>query len=247
MNYNKIYNNLIESRLKFDREKNKDGLLELHHIIPKSLGGSEELTNLVLLTPREHYIAHWLLYKIHTGKDKSKMAYAFFRMCSNNPNQKRTISSKDFERAKFSMSLSCSGENNPNFGKKLWNTEQRKEISKRQQGKGNSMYGKTPWNKGKQIGKLSKERKQHLSNVLSGRKIKESTKQKISEALTGKPKSLEHKEQLSKSLKGRPRNIESARKTGESLKGRKHEIVTCPHCGKVGGENSYDEMALFKL
>ena len=40
---------------------------ESHHIIPKCLGGSNDLTNLVDLTAREHYIAHLLLAKIHGG------------------------------------------------------------------------------------------------------------------------------------------------------------------------------------
>jgi len=37
---------------------------ELHHIIPKCLGGENTKENLVLLTAREHYIAHLLLSKI---------------------------------------------------------------------------------------------------------------------------------------------------------------------------------------
>ena len=39
MNYEKIYNNLITSRILLKRVKNNDGLLEKHHIIPKCLGG----------------------------------------------------------------------------------------------------------------------------------------------------------------------------------------------------------------
>lgn len=59
MNYTKIYTELIE-RAK-DR-KSVDGYKEIHHIIPKSEGGTDESDNLVELTAREHFIAHKLLW-----------------------------------------------------------------------------------------------------------------------------------------------------------------------------------------
>ena len=40
---------------------------EAHHIIPKCMGGTDDPTNLVDLTAREHYVAHILLAKIHGG------------------------------------------------------------------------------------------------------------------------------------------------------------------------------------
>lgn len=61
MNYKKIYDNLIEKRILNPPQE----YFEKHHIIPKSLGGSNEQNNLVRLTYREHYIAHWLLTKIY--------------------------------------------------------------------------------------------------------------------------------------------------------------------------------------
>lgn len=50
---------------------------EDHHISPKSHGGTDAKNNLARLTPREHFIAHLLLYKIH--KDRS-MALALWSM-----------------------------------------------------------------------------------------------------------------------------------------------------------------------
>jgi hypothetical protein len=39
------------------------------------MGGSDEPSNLVDLTPREHYLAHWLLFKIHrNGKTAAALA-----------------------------------------------------------------------------------------------------------------------------------------------------------------------------
>lgn len=42
----------------------KGEYFETHHIVPKSLGGTDDKNNLVNLTAREHYIAHLLLVKI---------------------------------------------------------------------------------------------------------------------------------------------------------------------------------------
>jgi hypothetical protein len=57
MNYEKIYNSLIQSRKARGIDKSKlDGYYELHHIVPRCLGGSNEDCNLVLLTAREHLL-----------------------------------------------------------------------------------------------------------------------------------------------------------------------------------------------
>ena len=40
-----------------------DGYVEMHHILPRSHGGSDTKSNLVALTAREHYLAHWLLWR----------------------------------------------------------------------------------------------------------------------------------------------------------------------------------------
>ena len=63
MNYSKHYFLLIERA----RNRTLTCYKEAHHIIPKCLGGSDDDTNLVDLTAREHYIAHILLAKIHGG------------------------------------------------------------------------------------------------------------------------------------------------------------------------------------
>jgi len=60
MNYNNIYTRLMSSRILLNRKSKNDGMLERHHILPKSLGGTNDKSNLVYLIPREHFIAHLL-------------------------------------------------------------------------------------------------------------------------------------------------------------------------------------------
>lgn len=70
MNYEKIYNNLIKKaktleEIREKEKKNKIKVFEKHHILPKCLGGENNKSNLVLLLPKEHFICHRLLCKIH--------------------------------------------------------------------------------------------------------------------------------------------------------------------------------------
>jgi hypothetical protein len=78
MNYEAVYGRLIRSAQL--RGQVRDGYFEVHHIQPRSLGGSDFASNLVRLTYREHFLAHWLLVKMHTGVERRKMAYALWCM-----------------------------------------------------------------------------------------------------------------------------------------------------------------------
>jgi DNA-directed RNA polymerase subunit RPC12/RpoP len=70
MNYKLIYENLINrAKLRILEE-----YTESHHIIPKCIGGNDDESNLVDLTPEEHYLAHLLLVKIYPTE--SKLVYA---------------------------------------------------------------------------------------------------------------------------------------------------------------------------
>ena len=49
---------------------------ERHHVIPRCLGGAHSAWNIVVLTAREHYVAHLLLTRCRVGSSKEKMSYA---------------------------------------------------------------------------------------------------------------------------------------------------------------------------
>jgi hypothetical protein len=57
------------------------GRSEVHHIVPRSMGGSNAKDNLVRLSTRVHFVAHWMLWKAYKNP---KMANAFWTMsCCN--------------------------------------------------------------------------------------------------------------------------------------------------------------------
>jgi predicted RNA-binding Zn-ribbon protein involved in translation (DUF1610 family) len=119
----------------------KEIYTERHHIIPKSLGGDNSSSNLVVLTAREHFICHWLLTKMLKGAEKQKMSYALHAMIHLKLD-KRYKNSLAYERNKIETSQFKSlarkgkliGEDNYNFGKK-WSIEQREKMSEFRKGK----------------------------------------------------------------------------------------------------------------
>jgi len=66
MDYRKHYDKLINRAI----DRKIDGYTEKHHIVPRCMGGNNETSNLVCLTPEEHYVAHQLLVKIYPGNLK---------------------------------------------------------------------------------------------------------------------------------------------------------------------------------
>jgi hypothetical protein len=98
MNYAQQYQLLVETRKQMDRKFFTGCGLEQHHIIPKSLGGTNKKDNIVVLTPREHCIAHILLAKMYTGEAKAKMCFALIALSRFRNKNRALISSKEYEK-----------------------------------------------------------------------------------------------------------------------------------------------------
>jgi hypothetical protein len=169
MNYKKIYD-LIIIRAK-DRILNS--YKEKHHIIPKCLGGTDEKSNIVELTPKEHFICHLLLCEIYPKENSLKSArWAMTTLKSKNHNRKYRISSSQYDRIKKEMSILKMGVKRNDdvkekiskkmFGRKL-SEEHKKKISEAMKGKTQSeehkmnqslsKKGQIPWNRGKKLNK----------------------------------------------------------------------------------------------
>lgn len=134
MDYKKHYNLLIQKAIKRPIIKDYG---EIHHIIPRCMGGSNEKDNLVKLTAREHFIAHLLLAKEYGGK----LWAAVNRMLNSNVHN-----SRDYEFIRKQYSKSITGEGNPRFGVslsketkikislgnsgKVWSEDQKKTLRK---------------------------------------------------------------------------------------------------------------------
>lgn len=175
MNYINLYNKLINTRKSLERKKGKGIYFESHHIIPKWLGGSDKKCNRILLTAKEHFIAHLLLWKHY--RDRSS-ALAFHMMTkSSNSKQERCFNASKFEKARIAFVETQLGDknwsrNNPNPNK-----------------------GKPSPNKGKKLAS-----RDWMCGDNNPAKL-ESTRLKISQALKGKIRSSEHIEKLNESFR----------------------------------------------
>jgi len=191
VNYEKIYDSLIE---KAKARHKPIGYAEKHHIVPVSLGGNNDASNLVYITAREHFLCHFLLAKIHGGSQW--YAVMIFKAGDN-----RVLNSKLYEIAKIKHAIWMS----ENFKGKPLNPEHKSKISF-------SLKGNT-----RTLGRsLSEEHRLKISKSLIGNtrtlgmKVSESTKQKMSESRSGekhhyygKSRSDSVKFKISESLKGR--------------------------------------------
>lgn len=152
MNYAKIYEQIIQ------RAQNRDisGYYEKHHIIPKCVGGSDHIDNIVKLSAREHFICHWLLHVMHPDNDS--LFYAFDLMCrySNCGKQKRYVpSSRVIEACKIERSKRMSKQ----FKNRVITEEHKKKLS-------DSAKNRVGANKGRQF---SEEHKKRLSDSKKGK------------------------------------------------------------------------------
>lgn len=180
--YTKIYFSLIEKA----KQRDKPIVYESHHIIPKSLGGSNEKDNISFLSPREHFIAHALLTKMVTNKKhKRSMAYAFTRMkvSNNKTGYKRIGNGRLYESMRKNLRELYSGENNPFYGDRRFacknnpfygktHTEETKEKIRRQKkkfGQDNHFYGKKHSNNTKNI--ISNKQKEPVTIIFEDGKI----------------------------------------------------------------------------
>jgi len=126
MNYLKCYCNLIRTAEKRNwKRKTIQFYIEEHHVFPVSIYGKNN--RIVGLTPREHFLAHWLLYKIcikRYGLRSNRtfsMGSAFAMMCVTNDLQERKYTSRQYEIVRNCLSTIRTGKSRDDLkGKKYF-------------------------------------------------------------------------------------------------------------------------------
>ena len=174
MNYEKIYNQIIE------RAKNRIlvGYKETHHIIPRCMDGTNKKDNLVDLTAREHFVCHLLLTRIYPNHKGLRLAV--WNMC----NAKRRYqgrykpNSRLYEMIRTEYREHIKGENHPSYGRKNSDEVKQKmsEIAKKRfQNKPGTFKGRTH----------SEDNRKKLSNNMKGKTQSNHQKDRVKESLTG--------------------------------------------------------------
>lgn len=134
MNYKEMYDQLVVFRKQHKLVKSNEevGKIEEHHILPRCCGGTDDPENLVNLYAKEHFMAHYYLWKIYENdKFGQKLLNAFWMMCiMSSASQERTYQeyvkmSEEYQdaRTKFAkqqsetISNKVSANKNGHFGK----------------------------------------------------------------------------------------------------------------------------------
>lgn len=166
--YSNLYYKIINHYINRPIDK---GYYEKHHIIPKSLGGSNDIDNIVDLPAKAHFVCHHLLTKMVENQYKIKMLHAFWRMV-HAPQHSQPITAKVYQNIKEQrsklLSKEMKGENNRFYGKKH-STTTKKIMSQKAKERGYSgngfKDGHTPWNAG-----MSKESNTSIEKISAAKK-----------------------------------------------------------------------------
>ena len=158
-----------------------EGYKEIHHIIPKSCGGSNDKDNLIALTAREHYIIHMLLPFCVTKEYKFKMIKGFLYMNVKTKSQKRfyKINSRMYQKFRIEYGILNKGykhteETKMKMKGRILSNETKAKIkyarqfqvySDEQRKKYSEIYSNSIWvNKDNKSKRIQKESKQEYLN-----------------------------------------------------------------------------------
>lgn len=176
MNYKAIYQKLTDKQRLGYRSK-KDGVhYEGHHIKPRCFGGDGDCRNskhpnIVLLTPKEHYIAHLLLTLIYP--DSPAMWKALWNMCHTGKEKRYKPSARVYQTIRSNYIQAVKGAGNHFYGRKH-TQESLIKIGSSSKGR-KTFLGR----------KHSLETRRIFSDLAKQRKVSEETKRKIGKAIGG--------------------------------------------------------------
>lgn len=228
LKYLRYYYKIMNKAFLEKRERTDDNrIYEGHHVKLNCLGGKR----IVLLSAREHYLAHFLLYKHYKSNGnkntKIKSARAWKSMTFQSGDNIKRYNSHTFEIARNAHNESFRGDNHPfrvngipeDFGKKVskgmekLSDEWRENAAENMR---NVRKNMTP--------EQEEKRRKSVSDIMS-------SKTGNKNPMYGKPCSEENKKKKSAKMKGVKKTEEHCKNI--SLGWEKRKEVICPHCGKT--------------
>lgn len=232
MDYRRHYDALIDRA----RRRKAEGFVERHHVVPKCLGGDDHHSNIVTLTPEEHYVAHQLLVKIHPGD--RKLVYAAWAMThgkrrSNKKygwlKRKRSEAQKGIKHsaeAREKISAAAKGRKMPDHVREILHASRRgtKNSPEHIKKSADGLRGKTK----------TPEHRAALSVARINMEYTPELREKLA-ANRGKKLNENQRAALLAATKGIKHSDEHRQKVSAAKKGKLQPIITCPHCQKEGG------------
>lgn len=225
-----------------------DSGFERHHIVPRSLGGTDDASNLTRLSYREHFLAHWLLTKFTEDEALHKMRYALYMMTwTSRNNADRIVSSWQFDVARSASRDARAG--------RECSEVTRERISAAQRGRS------VPESRRTKIGDANRNRpkpprsaahRASLSAALSGRKLSDDHVAKVVAAIKRRPAVSEAtRAKLSEAGRGKkygPRSEETkARLRDAWVRRRERDGAENTWSGRKHSADSIEKMRASKL
>jgi len=251
MNYLVIYQKIIkraQERASSKKEANLAlGYSEAHHIIPRCMGGTDELENIAHLSAEEHYVSHQLLVKIYPGH--SGLLAALVKMSTSVETPIKNNKLYGWIRRKISKDRK---------GKNKDNDKRYQKSSETQKGRTRENYLPLAIMGDKRKGRTKEN---DPSTAIMAEKLSGRTKEthsylveagkKVSEALTGRTKENdEGVAKMAETKRGRTKETcPSVAKMAETLTGRRKE--THPGLGRTSEllsgrtKNEYEYLTKF--
>ncbi len=167
------------------RGQSVDGYAEVHHIVPRSLGGSDDADNLIKLTARQHYIAHWMLARALGGS----ASRAFFMM--SNFGKYGQVNSTTYQIARQEYALlvrdQMRGKVMPPVSLETREKQRQAKLGRKltPQHIENVRLAMTGRKMGEEFAKRVSEAKRGKSNGRLGHSVSEATKKRIGDAQRG--------------------------------------------------------------
>ena len=225
--YSRWYVSIISQAL--TRIHVKGSYAERHHILPTCLGGSDEKSNIVKLSAKEHFVCHRLLTKMTTGMNRCRMANAVYRLTHRSKLHKETvkISSGLYERLKIDRSLAMSMLLRGRAPYKMTD-ETRHRMSIARQGIVRSQ---------------SLEERKNRSKNQMGRFVSEESKLKMSISAKNRihhPHSMETRAKISRSNTGKQHSEEIRNQISAAVKNAMNDPIILEKISKSSKESSLD-------
>ena len=235
MNYRKHYDLLmiksVNRKLSSEQE-----YIERHHIKMRSEGGGDNIENIALLTGREHYIAHLLLYK--ENPNSYVRAEAIRMMCDIDPSENKNRykpNSKVIEKVRKAASKLKS----ILYKQKCWMKKDNEQIFINKTEIDD--YIKLGWKRGKlyspSVETRERLRQSRLNEAPRGKEFNEKMSRVVSTRYKTHPESWIKNEKTRKKIGDISRNRWQSEGYKEKYFNnviKKREIITCPHCNKSG-------------
>lgn len=241
MNYQKIYNNIIQKYKDLNLSKKDNLYVETHHIIPRCIGGTNEKDNLVNLTAKAHFICHLLLPKIYKNdfNKYNRLFQALFMMSvmKNSKQDRHIITSRQYEiiRLKYSE-----------FRK---NTPQSQEANEKRRQK---LLGRKVWDDGltKETSQILKLIGEKVSKANKGRKFSKETLEKLKKAARKNAWKMSGKNNIWYGTKGpmggKKHTIETRLKMSQKQSGKNNAFYGKHHTDESRKKNSDKVKAKWK-